>query len=506
MKRLTYFFLIFFFVFQNIYSQNVNGEIISDTNNLTVVKIWGTHEERGFAYGYLLGDKIIDVYEGYIAPSFGILLENAKAIIQEGQSLSISEKYINEAKAIVAGMDSAGIESDRDYLDVLVANSFLDIIGLGGIFNNIKISNGCSSFMTWGDATYGTDTEGKSIISRHLDWTPNTYLTKNQVIVIHIPSESDEQPWLLISFAGQMSVLSGLNSSGISAFQHVLSDNYHGTADLNNGYEPIWFAMRNGLEKKDFNNDEINNVLDIRDALSVNTNGYADGYIVTSIGSTTDIDSLVALVAEIAPEQPFLTFRSNDYSDNIPGDNLYAANYEIKRNDELHYCERYNAIVSAIDDGTNISAQQNWNIMKNYSNAGSGNIQFMQFIPDNNTLKITVHDGNSSSAYNNEPVTYNLNDFFSPPTMINDKIINKSSVSIFPNPFSLNTKIVISDTSILPYTFELYDLSGKLVFSSGQINQEKFIFCRNSLDNGVYIYKITNKKGSIDTGEIVIVD
>ncbi len=41
--------------------------------------------------------------------------------------------------------------------------------------------------MSWGDATIGTCLDGKSVISRHLDWTPDPAITENQAIVIHIP-------------------------------------------------------------------------------------------------------------------------------------------------------------------------------------------------------------------------------------------------------------------------------------------------------------------------------
>jgi len=57
-----------------LFAQTVNGEILSDTNNVTIVKLWGTNEERGFAYGYLLGDKIIEILEGLFRYDSGKLL------------------------------------------------------------------------------------------------------------------------------------------------------------------------------------------------------------------------------------------------------------------------------------------------------------------------------------------------------------------------------------------------------------------------------------------------
>ena len=108
------------------FAQNINGIIESDSANLTVVKVWGTHYERGFAYGYLMGAQISDMVEGYIKPVFGPYLDDARQIIIDGEDLQIDSVYINEAIGVVDGMDSAGTNfGGIDYIDGLVFNSFL---------------------------------------------------------------------------------------------------------------------------------------------------------------------------------------------------------------------------------------------------------------------------------------------------------------------------------------------------------------------------------------------
>jgi len=60
-------------------------------------------------------------------------------------------------------------------------------------------------------------------------------------------------------------------------------------------------------------------------------NGYASGFIVCTLAPSTNcIDSLIAIVLELAPQQPYVTYRSDKYSDSIRGSNLYAANSMIK--------------------------------------------------------------------------------------------------------------------------------------------------------------------------------
>ncbi|MCD4730696.1 MAG: PKD domain-containing protein, partial [Bacteroidales bacterium] len=209
---------------------------------------------------------------------------------------------------------------------------------------------------------------------------------------------------------GEMAPASGINSSGLSIFANGINHNWN--YSTNAGYEPYAFTFRKALEAADYNLDGINNMLDIRDAISSNSQGYAWGSnFSASAPSTAIYDSLIAMVAEVCPEEPYITFRTNSYNDTLPGDNLYAANSEIKRHNLRLYCSRYLAIVDNIGDGTGISSQENWDLMKNYSNGGYANMQFMQYIPEWGQLNLSVYrDG--TPAYMHDPVTYDVTEFF----------------------------------------------------------------------------------------------
>jgi hypothetical protein len=432
MKRFILPVLPFFFLPFTLRAQPVQGEIIADTGNITVVKVYGSHEERAYATGYLLADQFGDIYNGYIKPLFGSSLPLARQIIQEGVHIRIDSLYHEEAKAMLKGAADAGLDTTGiSYLDVLVSNSMLDLMALGDEFVNTGPGPGCSSLMSWGDATAGTDLDGKSVISRHLDWTPDYHLTSNQVMVIHIPDETNEQPWLLIGFAGQIFVLSGLNASGLSCYQHMMSD-FTGQGQYNKSYEPVWLTLRKALESKDFNGDGDNNTLDVQDAILDNPQGFADGYIITaSARAGQAADSLIALVAEVAPLPPLITFRSTDFPDSIPGDNLYAANYEIRRNNHYHFCPRYLGVKQGLGQGTAIGSQQNWDIMRLYSNSGTSNIQFMQFVPEWMKLNLSVYD--NKPAYQNDPVSYDVAWLFSPFSSAGEAF-RGNALRVFPNP------------------------------------------------------------------------
>jgi len=487
MKRFILPGLLFLFLPFALHAQPVQGEIIADTANITVVKVYGSHEERAYAMGYLLADKFGDIYNGYIKPLFGSSLPLARQIILEGIHIRIDSLFHEEAKALVKGAADAGLDTTGiSYLDVLVSNSMLDLMALGDEFANTGGGPGCSSLMNWGDATAGTDLDGKSVISRHLDWTPDPHLTSNQVMVIHIPYETDEQPWLLIGFAGQLFALSGLNASGLSCYQHMMSD-FTGQGQYNKGYEPVWLTLRKALESKDFNGDGDNNTLDVRDAILDNPQGFADGYIITaSAGSGQAADSLIALVAEVAPMHPFITFRSSDFPDSIPGDNLYAANYEIRRNNHYHFCPRYLGVKQGLGQGTGIGSQENWDIMRLYSNSGTGNIQFMQFIPEWMKLDLSVYQ--NKPAYQCEPVSYDVAWLFSPFSAAGEAFL-ENTVRVFPNPVEdclfLDLQGVDRESRYL-----VYNLAG-VVVKEGALNRGgKTEIFTGDLGSGLYIIRV----------------
>ncbi|RLD74351.1 MAG: hypothetical protein DRI87_01215, partial [Bacteroidetes bacterium] len=192
-------------------AQSGHGIIYADTNNLIVIKVSGTHYERGFAQGELLADRITDIIQNYIIPGFGteVAYNYIKAIVASGDLFKIDSLYIVEARGMIDGMNAVQNNPlNLDYTDILLANSMLDISGIFQTMEGIE----CSSLMSWGDATAGTDLDGKSVLTRHLDWVVDEVLIRTQAMVIHIPAETNEQPWAEIGFAGMISVLSGFNA------------------------------------------------------------------------------------------------------------------------------------------------------------------------------------------------------------------------------------------------------------------------------------------------------
>lgn len=491
------FIFLILFIISFTASAQIQGVIVSDTGNITVVKVWGNHYERGYAYAYLMADEIKDVYENYIIPAFGSYLPMAKLLLSVDDHLRIDSIYRSEAQGMIQGItDAAVIMSGVDYLDILVANTFLDLENISAKFPGMNMRNACSSLISWGTATQGTSLNGNSILTRHMDWSNDMTLIENQVLVVHFPSDSGEQPWLLIGFAGQMSVLSGLNDSGVGVMQHMLSD-VNASGSMNMGYEPIWFSMRSMIENSDLNQDTENNVQDVKFAINGNTSGYADSYIITSVASASgNVDSSIVLIAEVSPVVPYISFRDVTYPDSIPGDNMYAANYSIVRNNAMHFCTRYDSVRYNMGAGTGIDAEEQWRIMREYSSSCAfntyGNIQFMQYIPEQRILKLAVHQNNGTQACEVDSMVFDLDDLFQMPAV---GIYENSEprLQVYPNPSKNYIQCKVPDLEFSE--LYVYDLQAvKYPIYSFMLTRDGIMLNISHLSPGIYILELRGEK------------
>ncbi|HRY31858.1 MAG TPA: T9SS type A sorting domain-containing protein [Bacteroidales bacterium] len=467
-------------------AQNVNGVVLTDSLNLKVIRVWGTHQERGYACGYILAGELEQMLNYYVKPIFGSSYATARNLVNAGNDLQIDQAYYTEAQGMVDGLTAAtGNPASLDVLDVLVGNCLLDLMSLMGM----KCNMGCSSLLNWGDATLGTPLNGKAVISRHLDWQINSTLVNNQVMVVHQPSEPGKQHFALIGFAGMMAALSGVNAQ-LGVFQHVMDD-YSGNGQHNQLYKPVWFALRDALENADYNGDGNCNVMDLKASLDDSPNGFAGAWIISALAAAQANDSLTAMIAEITPSPPTHTFRYQTYPDSIPGDNLYTANYQIARNNAMHFCTRYNAIRSHLGNGTLIGLNENWNLMRDWSHL-SHNIQFMQFAPEANHLKIAVRT--NQPAYQSDAVTFNLGDLLNQSTGFS---FNESgnTFAIWPNPCRDYLWLSQRKGPAEIRSVKMLDTLGKVIFAEGRKKKNPDRIPVLSLPSGLYLLIIETGQG-----------
>jgi hypothetical protein len=487
-KHLIIIFLSFA-VFSSVKGQSVNGIILSDTANFKIVQVFGNHYQRGFAYGYLCADNIMDIWNNYIKPSYGAYMPFAKAVVGNPANFKVDNEFVVEARGVIDGIAYAGYDTTGiDYLDLFVVNFMTDLEGFFSI-NGFPESYNCSTLINWGNATMGTDLDGKAVISHFLDaLTLNEVISRNQVVVIHFPSEADEQPWLMTGVAGQIVASQALNNNGVVVFLNTVNGL---NAQANMEYEPMTITLRKAIEKLDFNGDGISNIEDVKKAINSNQNGYARGFIVAALSTTHNLsnDTSISFIAECASEIPYITYRYVDDIDSVKGVNLYAANNFIKRNNALNFCNRYNRVKNFINnyyDGKNIGQNDNKEIMFTQSTQSSC-LQFIQVVPENKTFLMSVSNG-LSSAYTQTIATFDY-DFLFNYAGIHD-FYEVEILKIFPNPSSDYIYLPIDFSE--NYSCFIYDLSGKIVISDYLAKQNKIEI--KDLINGFYSIKLLSNK------------
>lgn len=491
----------------NTRAQQVNGIMVLDTNNFHVIKVWGTAQERAYAQGYLIGDIAAQLLNGYMIPGLGNQYQVARDIILNGVDLTIDSVFVQEAMAFEEGYHASTPNPlYGDYVDLLIANSYMDIQYL--IFGK-DIFN-CSSLMNWGDATARTDLDGRSVITSHVDSYPiNAFLMASHAIVVNFPSEPNTQPWLYAHLAGGMTPKYGLNQY-VGVFSQDMSD-YNEPVIHGQGYLPYGYALRKALETFDYNGDQEHNVMDVKAAIDDCSNGFAAAVIISVLAATQPNDSLTAMVCEIAGNAPTHTYRFNSYPDSIPGDNLYTANYQIARNNAMNFCSRYNGIVNNIGNGTMIGVEENWNLMKDYS-LQLTNIQAKQYAPEADLLKMAIRTSLGVPAANTEPYVFSLEELFTHPyptgTVEKDQKVGSGYpvVAVCPNPVRYAAKLEYVLTCNEHVELIIYNHLGQLVETLvdglQSKGRHKVQWDASGLPAGIYFYRL-QAGNQLFTGKII---
>ena len=484
-------------------AQEIKGTILSTVNNLTVVKVWGTHHERGYATGYLLAPKIRLVIEQCWKRILGDYYPSARAAIQDTTFLWIDPIYKEEAQGVAEGMVAVGV-TGYDAIDVLVSSAIVSMNALGAYH--------CSTLIDWGDATATTSLLGRTVAAHIDDYeaygdlvSRRTYI-ENQVMMIHVPDEPNEQPWLNVDYAGALSAHQGVNNAGLCIFDQSMNEGKNGIPQAGMRYEPERLVLRTGLERKDFNGDGHTNAEDFKDLILGHPNGFPTADMFAIAAPSTEVhDSLVALIAETNLTKPYYVFRSTAYDDTMPGKNLYTANSGIATNDIRFYCYRYLGVAGAIGSGTNIDTSLNWALMRDYSIQKGIGIVFMQVVPEEKVLRVAVRTV-EIPVYQMEPMTFNLDTLFSPTTDVRSVMTSQGPRQFgleqnYPNPFNATTTIHYTvagvwnqASGVSEVRIAIYDLLGrevaKIVNAWQAPGTYEVRFDGAQLTSGVYFYKL----------------
>ena len=104
MKKMMLLTMVLLVLTTGIYAQDVNGDV-STINGVEVVRLWGTHYERGYAQGYLMPEKVEETFTGFALDNFfayyDIDYPTARQFYLDNYVLE--QKYIDEAMGTIDG-------------------------------------------------------------------------------------------------------------------------------------------------------------------------------------------------------------------------------------------------------------------------------------------------------------------------------------------------------------------------------------------------------------------
>ena len=162
MKKIAVLLVFIVFFFGSLAAQ-VNGQLVN-LGDRSILHVWGSHYERGYALGYLMGDNIMTIFSNYF---FALVTHNSVGIYNNflnyhTQNFVNDARYVSEAQGVIAGMQDSGtslfhvpLQRELDVEDMLLVNAIVDLAYLQ---NPPDLELGCSSLWSRTTAWESTTT------------------------------------------------------------------------------------------------------------------------------------------------------------------------------------------------------------------------------------------------------------------------------------------------------------------------------------------------------------
>ncbi len=497
MKKIAFWIIIL--CISSLFAQ-ANGEMW-EVDGRMVLRVWGTHYERGYAQGYFLAEPFVDVFENYMFnyacygnPTF---YNQARMLFEN--SFVIEDNYMTEAQAMIEGAIDSGqdmyfepLDRELDANDILMANALIDLSGLTRIPEDIFA---CSSISSWGTSTENDEVlQGGLVITRMMDWATNAALFRNPLVLVSIPSEEDEQNWVSITFPGLFGGLSAINDNGLTTFLDM--GNNHSCND-NSGFYPILLTLRNGIEQIDYDEDGIQTPQDIVQA--VEDRNRAIG---TIVHVTLDSEHLPVVIEN--NNAAGVSVRDVDDNTVVPGDNLVATNH-FRTLYSPAACSRYNHIVDSLEVSTEIDDYRSWDLLSGAAGVTT-NIHAIRYNSVNRKITFASAQANHP-AYGEEQSVFILDDLFEP-NGIEDQTVSASSCRpmAYPNPFNPSTEIRFYLAQQSNVTLDIFNVRGQRVMhrDMGRLDQgmQRTEWNAEGLSTGVYLCRVRQHRADGSTDSI----
>ena len=491
--RCFLFFLLILLSY-SIFGQIPAGDSLT-VKGLKIIFVEGDHYQRGLGYGYFDGEQIRDVAVNYYLERF---FSNNMTVYNYymdyfRNNFEIEDKYRSEAGGIIDGMRLGGIDlysevmgRELDSLDILFANAIVDFRALYAKKEGKELPfyMGCSSLTSYGESTADDpELNGETVITRHLDWSVDEVLTRNQVMVVHKNTVSGERNFVTFGFAGMMGGLSILSDSGLSAFHNV--GNYY-SDPVGPPFHPMHFTVRNAVEADDYNDDGNNDAYDVYKA--VQDKNRSDSYIIEAAApADSPYPSLALEVNNIMG----CVYR--DYKENDPGlgQNLVTTNHHRKLYDPI-YCYRYDNLTDSLTANDKAGIDRNRDVLCGAAGHG-GTYQTIQFIPSQKKFSVSVANS-TTPGHLADVIEFSMDTLFSDTGIDGSIASDHELIAAYPNPFNPVCNISFRLKDYSEGVLELYNSKGSLqnTVHSGTFHKglNRFEIDGRSMNSGVYVVKL----------------
>jgi len=274
---------------------------------LSVLHVWGTPYEMGFAHGTLLQDEVKTLMPQvleYIYSQIGQYIKFLPPILQQ-----LIEEY-----GVAAALDATAILTEpwtpeyfiqemRGLAAAVPSLSYSEIYQIMMFPELIKAQ--CSMYGAWGKAT--ANTNGTLFQVRALDWTTNGPFQQFPLVLVYHPNDGAGHPFSIVGWAGFIGAISGFSSAPVAVCEKVWDGYNESSSRLG---IPFHFLLRDILQFD----------VDIDEALMRIENAARTCSIFIGLGDSTNTFTALAYSYEevlIWEEKNQPVYQNHPYIENV---------------------------------------------------------------------------------------------------------------------------------------------------------------------------------------------
>ncbi len=216
----------------------IRGELV-ERDGLTVLKLWGTPYERGFAHGYLCAEDIVRGADRSLDTFFGErrqIYDNVMIPLAKN-AFRFSSEETAELKGLLDGLEKRLPRPAQRMLTCLERPPTADDLLLLNVFGDVY-ALGCASLAVWGEKT----AHGKTMVVRNFDFPALDLVVTRQHVRVVAPREG-ARGYVGISYPGGIGMLTVMNGEGVFAAIHDVHMS-PGMQDLTQKNVPRLIAIR----------------------------------------------------------------------------------------------------------------------------------------------------------------------------------------------------------------------------------------------------------------------